>query len=162
MTAKQAKGQVAPDGSIYVTISDGAGSLAPGATANANGQATMANSQPVAIASNQSAVPISWAAHATGGASFLNIPAGAAATTVVKASAGTLYKIILNGPATATNVTTVYDHASGVGTIIAKPLTTGVTAPVTIDFGPMGLAFANGLTVITATANGGDMTFVYK
>ena len=100
-------------------------------------------------------------AAAAGGASYLNIVAGQA-TTVVKASAGTLYAIVFNTAATATNVTTVYDHASGAGTVIAIPDGTLIDAPVTIDFGPIGLAFATGLTIITATANGANMTVVYK
>lgn len=90
--------------------------------------------------------------------SFLNIVAGQA-TTVVKASAGTLHAIVFNGPATATNVTNVYDHASGVGTIIATPLATAVVGPVTVVFD---VAFANGLTIITGTANGANMTVVYR
>jgi len=94
----------------------------------------------------------------TGGYSYLNIVAGQA-TTVVKASAGTLHAIIFNGPATATNTTNVYDHASGAGTIIATPLATAVVGPVTVIFD---IAFATGLTIITATANGANMTVVYK
>lgn len=53
---------MAPDGSQYVVLTDGAGNLAPasgGSSSNPNGQATMANSAPVVIASNQSAVPVS-------------------------------------------------------------------------------------------------------
>jgi hypothetical protein len=96
-----------------------------------------------------------------GGASFLNIAAGQA-TTVVKASAGTLYAIVLNSAATATNTTTVYDNASGAGTVIGRPAVTTATVPTTLSFGATGLAFANGLTIITATANGGDMTVIYK
>lgn len=64
---------MAPDGSQYVVLTDGAGNLAPasgGSSGNPNGQATMANSAPVVIASNQSAVPIS--------ASTLPLPTGAA------------------------------------------------------------------------------------
>lgn len=101
------------------------------------------------------------AAAATGGGSYTHIAAGQA-TTVVKASAGTLYAIVFNSPAAATNVTTVYDNASGSGTVIAIPLTTGVTVPTMVTFGSTGLAFANGLTIITTTANGGDMTIIWK
>lgn len=62
MTAKQNPLSLqSPDGSYYVTLTDGAGTLAPatgGGPLNPNGQATMANSAPVVIASNQSAVPV--------------------------------------------------------------------------------------------------------
>lgn len=106
--------------------------------------------------------PSSIAGHGTtvGVASFnfLNIPAGIA-TTVVKASSGTLHSIILNSAATATNTTIVYDHPSGVGTVIGRPAVTTATVPTTLIYD---LAFANGLTIITATANGGDMTICYK
>jgi hypothetical protein len=100
-------------------------------------------------------------ADVTGGASFLNIAAGQA-TTVVKASAGTLYSIVLNSAATATNTTVIYDNATGAGTVIGRPAVTTATVPTTLNFGPTGIAFANGLTIITAVANGGDMTVVYK
>ena len=89
--------------------------------------------------------------------SFLNI-AASQATTVVKASAGILHAIVLNSAATATNTTVVYDHPSGVGTVIGRPAVTTATVPTTLIYD---VAFANGLTIITATANGGDMTVAY-
>lgn len=104
------------------------------------------------------AMPI---ATATGGSLYSHIGAGQA-TTVVKNSAGTLYSITFNSAATVTNVTTVYDNASTSGTVIAIPTATAVVAPTTLNFGPVGIAFANGLTIITTTANGSDMTVAYK
>lgn len=89
---------------------------------------------------------------------YLNIAAGQA-TTVVKASAGFLHGIVFNSAATATNVTTVYDHASGVGTVIAIPNAVAATVPNTILFD---CAFTTGLTIITATANGSNMTVIYR
>lgn len=102
--------------------------------------------------------PVSSGASATGGYSYLNIAAGQA-TTVVKASAGTLHSIILNSAATAANTTVIYDHASGVGTVIGRPAVTTATVPTTLLYD---IAFATGLTIITATQNGGDMTVCYK
>ena len=125
------------------------------------GQTTKSASVPVTIASDQGSVSSAPQAIATGAASFLNIAAGQA-TTVVKASAGTLYAITFNSAAAATNTTSIYDNATGVGTIIAKPAATTATVPTDLNFGPVGLAFTNGLTIITATANGSDMTVVYK
>lgn len=98
---------------------------------------------------------------ATGGASFLRIAAGQA-TTIVKASPGTLYSICLNSAATATNTTNIYDNVSSVGLVIGTPAVTTATVPTCLTYGPAGLAFANGLTIITAAANGGDMTVTYK
>lgn len=102
--------------------------------------------------------PVSSAAVATGGYTYLNIAAGQA-TTVVKASAGTLHSIVLNSAATAANTTIIYDHASGVGTVIGRPAVTTATVPTTLLYD---LAFTTGLTIITATQNGGDMTVVFK
>lgn len=93
------------------------------------------------------------------GYSYAHIAAGAAATHVIKASAGTLRAICFNGPATSTNVTTVYDNASGAGNVIAVPSATAVTFPECETFN---IAFVNGLTIITTTANGGDMTISYQ
>lgn len=89
---------------------------------------------------------------------YKHVAAGQA-TTVIKATRGVLRSIIFNGPATASNVTTIYDNATGSGTVIGVPLTTGFTLPTKIDYN---VAFANGLTIITATANSADMTFVYE
>jgi hypothetical protein len=97
-------------------------------------------------------------AASAGGYSYAHVAAGQA-TTVVKASAGTLHSITFNGPATATNVTTIYDNASTSGTVIGIPLATAVVSPVTVVYD---IAFANGLTIITAAANGADMTVSYK
>lgn len=89
---------------------------------------------------------------------FAHIGAGQA-TTVVKASSGFLHSITFNGPATATNVTTVYDNPSTSGTVIAIPLATGATIPTTLVYD---VAFTTGLTIITTTANGSDMTVSYR
>lgn len=106
-------------------------------------------------------MPMTPQAATFGGATYTHIAAGQA-TTVVKASAGTLYAIVLNSKATASNVTTVYDNASGSGTVIGIPDTVNANAGTTFAFGPAGVAFANGLTIITTTANGGDMTVIWK
>lgn len=97
----------------------------------------------------------------SGGASYSHIAAGQA-TTTVKSGAGTLYSITFNSAATATNVTTIFDSVTGSGTVIAIPAATTATVPTTLNFGPVGVAFATGLTILTATANGSDMTVVYK
>lgn len=97
-------------------------------------------------------------ASANGGYSFLNIVAGQA-TTTVKSGAGTLHSIVFNSAASATNVTTVYDNTAGSGTVIAIPAATTATVPTTLIFD---IAFATGLTIVTATANGSNMTVCYK
>lgn len=101
---------------------------------------------------------VNLAANATGGYSYSHIAAGQA-TTTVKSGAGTLHTITFNSPATATNVTTVFDSTTGSGTVIAIPSVTALPFATTLTYD---LAFATGLTILTATANGGDMTVTYK
>ena len=90
--------------------------------------------------------------------SFLNIAAGQA-TTTVKSGAGTFHTLVLNSAAAATNTTTIYDNTAASGTVIAIPAVTTATVPTTLIFDAI---FGTGLTVITATANGGNMTFTYR
>lgn len=97
----------------------------------------------------------------TGGATYSHVAAGQA-TTVIKGTPGVLYAVVFNGAATATNVTTIYDNASGSGTVIAIPAATTTTVLPPLTFGPTGIAFTLGCTVITTTANGADMTFCFK
>jgi hypothetical protein len=112
-----------------------------------------------ALAFAQALNPVSPQAAASGGYSYSHIAAGTAATFVIKASAGWLHSICYNGPSTASNVTTVYDNATGSGTVIAVPLTTGIAVPGCEIFD---IGFVNGLTIITGTANGSDMTVSFK
>lgn len=133
-----------------VDANNNLGIVLPAETTKVIGTINIAASQNVAVPSV-----------ATGGASFLNIVAGQA-TTTVKSGAGTLYAIVLNSAATATNTTTMYDNTAASGTVIGRPAVTTATVPTTLTFGPSGMAFATGLTIITAVANGGDMTIVYK
>lgn len=134
-------------------------------TVDTNSGAKSASTLRVTLATDQvqltNSLLTSSAASATGGASFLNIAAGQA-TTTVKSGAGTLYAIVLNSAATATNTTIIYDNTAASGTVIGRPAVVTATVPTTLTFGPAGMAFATGLTIITATANGGDMTIVYK
>lgn len=150
---------------VIANGSGGAGSdvnlVGVGGAPIALGQTTAAGSLPVTIASNQTAVPVSPQAIATGGATYTHIVAGQA-TTTVKSGAGTLYAIILNTKATATNVTTIYDSTTATGTVIGIPDAVGATSDTSINYGPVGLAFGTGLTINTATANGADMTVVWK
>ena len=84
--------------------------------------------------------------------------AAALGTTVVKGTAaGLLHTITFNGPATATNVTTVFDVASGTtgAATIAIPAATAVTAPTTAIYD---VTFASGLVIECKTAAGGNMT----
>jgi len=89
---------------------------------------------------------------------FLNIAAGQA-TTTVKSGAGFLHTLCFNSAAVATNTTTIYDNTAASGTVIAIPAATTATVPTCMAYD---LKFSTGLTIITATANGANMTVSYR
>jgi len=90
--------------------------------------------------------------------SYAHIAIGTA-TTTVKSGAGFLHSITFNNAAVATNTTTVYDNTAASGTIIAVPAATTATVPITLVYD---VSFSTGLTIITATANGSDMTVSFR
>ena len=90
----------------------------------------------------------------TGGYSFSNLATNA--TTTVKSGAGRLHAITVNTLGTATTAT-VYDNTAGSGTKIATISTTGQMTTLLYD-----LAFATGLTIVTAGTTAADLTVVYK
>lgn len=88
--------------------------------------------------------------------SYLNVAAGTA-TTVVKSGAGTLASITINTKGASSNTLTVYDNTAGSGTKIATIDTT--VAAITLNFN---VAFATGLTIVSATGTGADYTVAYR
>ncbi len=94
-------------------------------------------------------------ASASGGYSYSNISTNA--TTAVKASAGTLHSITINTKGASSNVATVYDNTAGSGTKIATLDTTLGQSTLVYD-----IAFATGLTIVTATGTAADLTVAYK
>lgn len=91
---------------------------------------------------------------ATTAFTYKHIAAGQA-TTVVKNAPGVLIGIAYNSTVAATNVTTLYDNPTGTGATIAV-----VNAPP-VGFVDYQCEFLNGLTIVTGTANGADMTVIY-
>lgn len=86
---------------------------------------------------------------------YLNVAAGTA-TTVVKSGAGTLARISINTKGASANVITVYDNTAGSGTKIA-------TIDGTSDRDHVyDVAFATGLTIVSATGTGADYTVAYR
>ena len=75
------------------------------------------------------------------GVSYQHIAAGQA-TTVVKNSPGTIYGIIFNTAATATNVTTIYDNASGSGTVIGSVSSVTATGTALAAYVPWEIAIS--------------------
>jgi hypothetical protein len=77
-----------------------------------------------------------------------------AATTTVKSSAGTLHTISINSKA-ASSSCTVYDNATGSGTVIAVLDTVNFEGSLTYD-----VLFATGLTLVTTGTP--DITVTYR
>ena len=67
--------------------------------------------------------------------------------------------IVFNSAAAATSTMVIYDNTAASGTKIGTVTATALLAPISV---PYGLAFSTGLTIITGTANGADMTIVYR
>jgi hypothetical protein len=83
---------------------------------------------------------------------LVHIPAGTA-TTVVSTVPCTLIGIAFNTKGASSNVATVYDNTAGSGSVIAVIDTTDKIG--TIDYGGMTKV---GLTIVSATGTGADMT----
>lgn len=96
---------VATDPALVVSISPN--------SVNANGQATMANSAPVAIASNQSTVPVGLQAIATGGwTPKWVLAANSDNATSLKGSAGTVHAVQVFGIGAAPAYLKFYNKAT--------------------------------------------------
>lgn len=137
MTVKQILNSLhSPDGSYYVTLTDGAGNLAPasgGSSGNPNGQATMANSAPVVISSDQSAVPVALTSTtitgtvaATQSGTWTVQPGNTANTTAWKVDGSAVTQPI-SGSVTATQATAANLNATVVGTGTFAAQLTGAT-----------------------------------
>lgn len=105
--------------------------------------------------SDATPMPVGVVAVASGGYSYANIATNA--TTVVKAGAGTLHSITINTKGASSNTATIYDNTAGSGTKIATIDTTAAQTTLVLD-----VAFATGLTIVTATGTAGDLTVAYK
>lgn len=145
----------ATDPAIAVTIRD----------VNVNGQATMANSSPVVIASNQSQLPVSpGVTSVANGATASRINAAASTNaTSLKASAGQLYTIDVYNAAAYAVFLKLYNKASAPTVGTDTPV---MTIPVSAGGGysktwPMGLPFATGIAyAITKLQADSDTTVV--
>ncbi len=128
--------------------------------ANSNGQASMTNSSPVVIASNQSALAVTVGALATGGSSTTgNIAANNTTAVVVKAAAGTLYGVQVYGLGSAPAYLKIYNATSatcGSGVPVKRIMipaasTAANGAGSNIAFGTSGVAFGTGITYCVTT-----------
>jgi len=144
MTLKQSAGIQAPDGSHYVTIVDGAGNLTPLGTATPLGQATMAASQPVTIASDQSDLEVVLTTNYPDGAVPLTASTTGGTASVTATLAGT------TGKTTYIAGFTVCADATSL-TIGTTTVTGTVTG--TLFYLQSVLAAASGVGILTQTYN---------
>ncbi len=146
------------------------------------GQTTMSASMPVAIASNQTAVPTSNATQlpaalgqttmaaslpvtlASNQSTITDQPAGwsfqnitTSTTTTVKSGAGVLHIVNVNTLGTIASTVTVYDNTAGSGTKIATINSLSLSGPFQYD-----IAFSTGLTIVTTGTSAPDITVSYR
>ena len=131
---------------------------------NLNGAKTSANSSPVVIASDQSAIPVipgvgTEAAPGLGASTSGAIVPNNTTAVVLKASAGALYGVQLYGLATSPAYLKLYNATSatcGSGTpvkrlMIPAAATAANGAGSNITFGPAGILFTVGITYCVTT-----------
>lgn len=106
------------------------------------------------VTSTANPLPVQVIAATTGGYSFTNISTNA--TTTAKSGAGTLHTITVNNPGT-TETLTIYDNTAGSGTKIGTVAVGTSLTTLIYD-----LAFATGLTIVSAGAGAGDWTVTWK
>ena len=86
----------------------------------------------------------------------LNIPAGTA-TTLVKTGPGMLHSVTINTKGASSNTLKIYDGVDANGTLLATIDTTVTWGPLPYDIG-----FQIGLTLVSATGTGADITVSYR
>jgi len=115
------------------------------------GQATMAASVPVVLASNHSDIVTKKSA-----SNYAHL--NSTGTTTIKSGAGILRRVVINTRGGVLNTFTIYDNTSGSGTVIAVIDTVnGVSGQF-----EYGVSFSTGLTVVNATGTSADITVIYE
>jgi len=120
---------------------------------NVNGQATSANSSPVVIASDQSAVSITDKPATSGGLTTYHLVSAATTNaTVVKASAGQLYGYMIYNSNASMRKVAFHNIASSptAGASIYFSLSIPGGAAANVSF-PQGIAFSTGIAITTVT-----------
>jgi hypothetical protein len=118
-----------------IDVKDAAGTTQTIQQPNANGQAVMASSRPVVIASDQSAVKVQHAARTTRGRQVTTIT-GTSETTIVTAGSSGVFRdlfmlLLTNSSATAT-VVTIKDATAGT-TVMTLAVPAGQTVGYTLS-----------------------------
>jgi hypothetical protein len=127
----------------------------PAAPQTGDSALIIANKEAVAATTTAAQTTLAAAALAVqnAGNSYNNITT--ATTTTVKTGAGVLESVIINSAGTGSSIT-IYANTAGSGTKIAT-----LTAEAQIAI-PYNLAFATGLTVVTASGTPANITIVYR
>lgn len=117
-----------------IDVKDAAGTTQTIQQPNANGQAVMASSRPVVIASDQSAIKVQHAARTTRGRQVTTIT-GTSETTIVTAGSSGVFRdlfmlLLTNSSATAT-VVTIKDATAGT-TVMTLAVPAGQTVGYTL------------------------------
>jgi hypothetical protein len=89
---------------------------------------------------------------------YRNIAANSATPVVCKRGSGSLHAIIINKAGNTSNSLTLYDNTTNSAPVIGT-LDTNVTRE--IQFGPYGLDFQNGLTVVLNNGTAADVTLLF-
>jgi len=79
-------------------------------------------------------------------------------TNVIKLGPGTMQRMCINTPGTASNAITIYDNTAGSGKVIASFVASAQSSAVEFDYN---VPFFTGLTVVSATGTSADVTIVY-
>jgi hypothetical protein len=135
----------ATDPALVVSLSpNSAGIVAPG-------QAAMAASAPVAIASNQTGYPVFPSPTTSGGLSnYFVQPAASDNHVVIKAGAGQVYKIMVTNNSATVNYLRLYDATTGFnGCNSATNLIYQVAIPASTSVGGISDSWPNGMTFAT-------------
>lgn len=142
--------KVSPSGAVQVGGDVGVANWI-GSTAPSVGQKAMTASLPVAIASNQSTVPVAQP-------SATKAVISTSTTILVSAVSGHIYKIFWAAGVGSTIA--VYDDGTG-GT--ANQFVSKLTSTDgEVDFGPLGATLISGLTVVTTGGTPAFVTVVYR
>jgi hypothetical protein len=132
----------------------------PGVTAL--GQATMAASLPVTVASNQTGFPVNPAPAASGGLSIFRSLDLDETEEEVKATAGCIYKIRISNFATSARYVKLYNLTTANTTVGSSTVIDTIPIPpaaaagnptvLTESFGGMGLTFDTAISIAATTA----------
>lgn len=140
MAAKQNIGLHAPDGSMYITLTDGANNLT----------SSPSTSQFPSALGTSGGMKVDTPSY-----SYNNITT--ATTTVVKSGAGILRRVIINSLGTVASTATIYDNTAGSGAKIGTLNTLALLGGLTFD-----VAFTTGLTIVTTGTVAPDITVIYQ